>query len=58
MGDKLPSRTKISKFKKLLTITAVEASDQGKYMCIASNSAGETAHYFDVIVEGRANISS
>uniref|UniRef100_A0A7N5ZTT2 Neural cell adhesion molecule L1 n=1 Tax=Anabas testudineus TaxID=64144 RepID=A0A7N5ZTT2_ANATE len=51
MGDMLPSRTKMYKFEKLLTITDIEASDQGKYMCIASNSAGEAAHYFDVIVE-------
>ncbi|KAK2851255.1 hypothetical protein Q5P01_007531 [Channa striata] len=51
MGDMLPSRTKLSKFEKLLTITAVEEKDQGKYMCMASNSAGEAAHYFDVIVE-------
>lgn len=58
MGDTLPSRAKISKFDKLMTITAVEENDQGKYMCTASNSAGETAHYFDVIVEGRSNISS
>ncbi|KAK2897777.1 hypothetical protein Q8A73_014157 [Channa argus] len=51
MGDALPSRAKLSKFKKLLTITGVEEKDQGKYMCIASNSVGEAAHYFDVIVE-------
>ncbi|KAF3696755.1 Neural cell adhesion molecule L1-like protein [Channa argus] len=51
MGDALPSRAKLSKYKKLLTITGVEEKDQGKYMCIASNSVGEAAHYFDVIVE-------
>lgn len=58
MGDMLPSRTKMYKFEKLLTITDIEASDQGKYMCIASNSAGEAAHYFDVIVEGGSDIST
>lgn len=58
MGDRLPSRTKISNFDKLLTINAVEESDQGKYMCTASNSAGETVHYFDVVVEGRSDIST
>ncbi|XP_055366310.1 neural cell adhesion molecule L1-like protein isoform X5 [Betta splendens] len=51
MGEKLPPRTKFSKFDKLLTIKAVEESDQGQYMCTASNSAGETVHYFDVTVE-------
>ncbi|XP_069383141.1 cell adhesion molecule L1-like a isoform X4 [Paralichthys olivaceus] len=51
MGDKLPRRTKLKNFGKLLSISAVEERDQGKYMCIANNSAGEAVHYFDVIVE-------
>ncbi|XP_044067324.1 cell adhesion molecule L1-like a isoform X16 [Siniperca chuatsi] len=51
MGDKLPPRTKFLNFGKLLNISAVEESDGGKYMCTAQNSAGEFAHYFDVIVE-------
>lgn len=54
MGVKLPSRTKLSNFQKLLTITSVDETDEGKYMCKASNSAGHAVHYFDVIVEGRS----
>lgn len=51
MGEKLPQRTTFNKFGKLLTISAVEEGDGGKYMCTAKNSAGEAVHYFDVIVE-------
>lgn len=54
MGDKLPPRTKFDNFGKLLTLSAVEERDGGKYMCTAKNSAGEAVHYFDVIVEGRS----
>lgn len=52
MGDSLPDRVKLSNFQKLLTISSVEENDQGKYMCMAQNSAGRVAHYFDVMVEG------
>lgn len=52
MGDELPARTKLDNFGKLLTIAAIEESDEGKYMCLAKNSAGQAVHYFDVIVEG------
>ncbi|KAJ4934025.1 hypothetical protein JOQ06_006832, partial [Pogonophryne albipinna] len=51
MGDTLPSRTIFNKHGKLLSISAVDESDAGKYMCKAQNSAGEAVHYFDVIVE-------
>ncbi|XP_041801403.1 neural cell adhesion molecule L1-like protein isoform X2 [Chelmon rostratus] len=51
MGDELPSQTEFNNFGKLLTISAVEERDGGKYMCTAENSAGEAVHYFDVIVE-------
>ncbi|XP_024149497.1 neural cell adhesion molecule L1-like protein isoform X2 [Oryzias melastigma] len=51
MGEELSDRTKLRNFDKLLTISAVEETDQGKYMCTASNSAGKTVHYFRVIVE-------
>ncbi|XP_074501238.1 cell adhesion molecule L1-like a isoform X9 [Sebastes fasciatus] len=51
MGDKLPQRVKLLHFGKLLSISAVDETDSGKYMCKAHNSAGEAAHYFDVIVE-------
>ncbi|KAM7412141.1 hypothetical protein PAMA_021885 [Pampus argenteus] len=51
MGDKLSTRTQFTNFGKLLTISAIEESDEGRYMCIAKSSAGEADHYFDVIVE-------
>ncbi|XP_077398546.1 neural cell adhesion molecule L1-like protein isoform X2 [Vanacampus margaritifer] len=51
MGDKLTTRAKFDNFGKLLTIAAIEESDEGKYMCLAKNSAGQAVHYFDVIVE-------
>uniref|UniRef100_A0A3Q3E8D2 Neural cell adhesion molecule L1 n=1 Tax=Hippocampus comes TaxID=109280 RepID=A0A3Q3E8D2_HIPCM len=51
MGDELPARAKLDNFGKLLTIAAIEESDEGKYMCLAKNSAGQAVHYFDVIVE-------
>lgn len=51
LGDEMPSRAKFNNFGKLLSISAVDERDAGKYMCTAQNSAGETAHYFDVIVE-------
>ncbi|XP_067448015.1 neural cell adhesion molecule L1-like protein isoform X2 [Thunnus thynnus] len=51
MGDKLSTRTTFNNFGKLLTISAIEESDEGKYMCKAKNPAGEAVHYFDVIVE-------
>ncbi|KAM4610533.1 cell adhesion molecule L1-like a isoform 2-T4 [Polymixia lowei] len=51
MGEKLPERTNIKNYGKLLTIPAVEEKDAGKYMCKAKNSVGEAVHYIDVIVE-------
>ncbi|XP_061159663.1 neural cell adhesion molecule L1-like protein isoform X3 [Syngnathus typhle] len=51
MGDELTTRAKLDNYGKLLTIAAVEESDEGKYMCLAKNSAGKASHYFDVIVE-------
>ncbi|XP_062248585.1 neural cell adhesion molecule L1-like protein isoform X3 [Platichthys flesus] len=51
MGEDLPARTKFKNSGKLLTISAVEERDQGKYMCTAENSGGKIVHYFDVIVE-------
>lgn len=53
MGEKLPQRATFDNFGKLLSLSAVEERDGGKYMCTAKNSAGEAVHYFDVIVEGR-----
>uniref|UniRef100_A0A3P9HBB8 Cell adhesion molecule L1-like b n=1 Tax=Oryzias latipes TaxID=8090 RepID=A0A3P9HBB8_ORYLA len=51
MGEKLPDQAELSNFNKTLTVSAVEETDQGRYMCKASNSAGETVHYFHVEVE-------
>lgn len=56
MGDKLPPRTKYLNSGKLLTLPAVDERDGGKYMCTATNSAGEDVHYFDVIVEGKPTV--
>ncbi|TNN87711.1 Neural cell adhesion molecule L1-like protein [Liparis tanakae] len=53
MGDKLPLRTEFDNFGKLLSISAVDESDSGQYMCKAHNSEGEAVHYIDVIVEDR-----
>nr|WEU75035.1 CHL1 [Platichthys stellatus] len=50
-GEDLPARTKFKNSGKLLSISAVEERDQGKYMCTAENSGGKVVHYFDVIVE-------
>lgn len=54
MGETLTDRIKLDNFNKLLTIPAVDETDQGKYMCTAENSAGQAVHYFDVIVEGKS----
>nr|XP_020471233.1 neural cell adhesion molecule L1-like protein [Monopterus albus] len=51
LADNLPLRTQYKNFGKLLTITAVEERDEGRYTCTANNSAGEIVHYIDVIVE-------
>uniref|UniRef100_A0A3Q1GG35 Neural cell adhesion molecule L1 n=1 Tax=Acanthochromis polyacanthus TaxID=80966 RepID=A0A3Q1GG35_9TELE len=51
MGHDLPARTNLSNFQRLLTISAVDDRDQGKYMCLAENTAGKAVHYFDVVVE-------
>ncbi|KAM9343567.1 cell adhesion molecule L1-like a isoform 2-T6 [Pholidichthys leucotaenia] len=51
MGDSMPARAKQKNFDKLLTISAVEERDQGKYMCTVENSVDKAVHYFDVIVE-------
>uniref|UniRef100_A0AAQ5YVL5 Neural cell adhesion molecule L1 n=1 Tax=Amphiprion ocellaris TaxID=80972 RepID=A0AAQ5YVL5_AMPOC len=51
LGHDMPARTDLSNFQRLLTISAVDDRDQGKYMCLAENSAGKVVHYFDVMVE-------
>ncbi|XP_077583113.1 neural cell adhesion molecule L1-like protein isoform X3 [Stigmatopora nigra] len=51
MGDKLTPRATFDNFGKLLSIVAIEESDEGKYMCLAKNNFGQAVHYFDVIVE-------
>lgn len=52
MGEKMPQKAVFENFGKLLSLSDVEDSDGGKYMCKAQNSAGVAVHYFDVIVEG------
>lgn len=53
MGDRMPTRAQYLNYGKLLTISAAQENDGGKYMCTATNSAGEDVHYFDVLVEGK-----
>ncbi|XP_038863351.1 neural cell adhesion molecule L1-like protein [Salvelinus namaycush] len=49
--EKLPKRANIKNYGKRLTIYNIEEEDDGKYMCEARNSVGDTVHYFNVIVE-------
>ncbi|XP_063319593.1 neural cell adhesion molecule L1-like protein isoform X12 [Pelmatolapia mariae] len=51
MGEVMSPRVKFNNYNKLLSLSAVEESDEGKYMCTAENSAGKAVHYFDAIVE-------
>ncbi|KAF7209600.1 transcript variant X4 [Nothobranchius furzeri] len=51
MGENLSDRHKMTNFNKHLSISNVDVNDQGKYMCMAENSAGKAVHYFDVIVQ-------
>ncbi|XP_067096530.1 neural cell adhesion molecule L1-like protein isoform X6 [Osmerus mordax] len=51
LGEKLPMRTNVKNYGKLLTIPGMAEEDEGKYMCKARNSVGEAVHYFDVLVE-------
>lgn len=57
MGEKLPMRTNVKNYGKLLTIPGVAEEDEGKYMCKARNTIGEVVHYFDVLVEGESGLS-
>ncbi|XP_041702241.1 neural cell adhesion molecule L1-like protein isoform X3 [Coregonus clupeaformis] len=50
-GEKLPKRANIKNYGKCLTINNIEEEDDGKYMCTARNSVGQTVHYFSVMVE-------
>ncbi|XP_062316229.1 cell adhesion molecule L1-like a isoform X4 [Osmerus eperlanus] len=51
LGEKLPMRTNVKNYGKLLTIPGMAEEDEGKYVCKARNSVGEAVHYFDVLVE-------
>uniref|UniRef100_A0A8C6Q660 Cell adhesion molecule with homology to L1CAM (Close homolog of L1) a n=1 Tax=Nothobranchius furzeri TaxID=105023 RepID=A0A8C6Q660_NOTFU len=57
MGENLSDRHKMTNFNKHLSISNVDVNDQGKYMCMAENSAGKAVHYFDVIVQEDRKIS-
>uniref|UniRef100_A0A674D7Y1 Neural cell adhesion molecule L1 n=1 Tax=Salmo trutta TaxID=8032 RepID=A0A674D7Y1_SALTR len=49
--EKLPKRANIKNYGKRLTIYNIEEEDDGKYICEARNSVGDTVHYFNVMVE-------
>ncbi|XP_076133230.1 cell adhesion molecule L1-like a isoform X1 [Alosa pseudoharengus] len=51
LGEKLPERTNIKNFGKLLTLAKVKEEDDGVYKCTAKNSLGEKSHLFRVSVE-------
>uniref|UniRef100_A0A8C6Q4A8 Cell adhesion molecule with homology to L1CAM (Close homolog of L1) a n=1 Tax=Nothobranchius furzeri TaxID=105023 RepID=A0A8C6Q4A8_NOTFU len=57
MGENLSDRHKMTNFNKHLSISNVDVNDQGKYMCMAENSAGKAVHYFDVIVQENMVVS-
>lgn len=52
-GGSLPmSRYKLDKFDSELTINDIRASDQGDYICTASNARGQNTHRLQLRVEG------
>ncbi|KAL2104146.1 hypothetical protein ACEWY4_001014 [Coilia grayii] len=51
VGEKLPNRTNIKNFGKLLTLGKVTWDDAGMYKCTAKNRVGEKSHLFRVSVE-------
>ncbi|XP_035244740.1 neural cell adhesion molecule L1-like protein isoform X4 [Anguilla anguilla] len=51
IGQGMSDKASIENHGKVLTILEVDADDEGKYMCKAMNSHGETVHYFHVRVE-------
>lgn len=53
LSEKLPKRTNIKNFGKLLTLAKVREEDDGVYKCTAKNSLGEKSHLFKVSVEGK-----
>ncbi|XP_041639823.1 neural cell adhesion molecule L1-like protein isoform X3 [Cheilinus undulatus] len=52
IGRQLPLKAKMENHGKLLIIQNAEEEDNGKYMCKAKNTLGESVHYFSVTVEG------
>lgn len=58
LGERLPARTNIKNYGKLLIISKVTEEETGKYMCKAKNPLGETVHYFHVEVEGLQSFNS
>lgn len=52
-GGSLPiGRYRLDKFDSELTINDITASDQGDYICSASNSRGQNTHTLQLRVEG------
>lgn len=51
LREKLPKRTNIKNFGKLLTLAKVKEEDDEVYKCTAKNSLGEKSHLFKVSVE-------
>ncbi|KAJ8361263.1 hypothetical protein SKAU_G00177880 [Synaphobranchus kaupii] len=51
VGRGLPNKASIENHGKLLTISEVDADDEGMYVCNATNPYGKVAHSFHVRVE-------
>lgn len=58
-GGSLPmSRYKLDKFDSELTINDIRASDQGDYICTASNARGQNTHRLQLRVEAKPSFKA